>query len=265
MMKNKISKVVVITGASNGIGLATAKYYVEHKHIVYDLSRHGVSHDGILHITCDITNEENVTCAINQIIKEQGRIDLLINNAGFGISGPVEFTNLSDAKKQFDVNFFGSLSVTNAVVPFMREKKAGRIIFTSSVAAVFSIPFQAFYSAAKSSINALTLALANEVRPFNISVCAIMPGDVSTGFTDNREKNKRGSEIYTRLNKSIETMEHDERNGMSCLKMAKLFYKVGNKKHVKPLFVGGFKYAFLVFLSRLVPTRFFNWVVGKMY
>jgi len=264
MKKQKI-KVVVITGGSSGIGLATVKKFVSKGHIVYELSRSGKSFDDVKHIFCDVTQEGTVKSAIDQVIAEQGHIDVLINNAGFGISGPIEFTKTEDAKKQFDVNFFGALNVVKAVVPHMRKEQRGRIVFVSSVAAVFSIPFQCFYSAAKAAMNSLTLSLANELRPFHITVCALMPGDVQTGFTAAREKSVEGSEVYTRLEKSVRTMEHDETHGMSPDKMAKKLYKISSKSRIKPLYVGGGKYAFFCFLAKIFPTRFFNWVVGKLY
>ena len=138
-MKKQKTKVVVITGGSSGIGLATVKRFAVKGHIVYELSRSGKSFDNVQHIFCDVTKEETVQSAINQVIAEQGHIDVLINNAGFGISGPIEFTKIEDAKKQFDVNFFGSLNVVKAVVPCMRKEQRGRIVFVSSVAAVFVI------------------------------------------------------------------------------------------------------------------------------
>ena len=265
MTKQQTNKILVLTGGSSGIGLATVNLFSKSGYIVYELSRSGESHDGIKHLFCDVTKEDTVKEAIEQVIKEQGHIDVLINNAGFGISGPIEFTKTEDAKKQFDVNFFGALNVVKAVVPHMRKEGKGRIIFVSSVAAVFSIPFQSFYSAAKAAMNSLALSLANELRPFNISVCALMPGDVSTGFTKNREKSIDGSEVYTRLNKSVETMEYDETHGMTPDKMAKKLLKISRKSRVKPLYVGGGKYALFCFLAKLFPTRFFNWVVGKLY
>lgn len=264
-MKKQQTKVIVLTGGSSGIGLATVKLFSKKGHIVYELSRSGESFDKVKHIYCDVAKEETVQAAINQVIAEQGHIDVLINNAGFGISGPIEFTKLEDAKKQFDVNFFGSLNVVKAVVPHMRKENRGRIVFVSSVAAVFSIPFQSFYSAAKSALNSLCLSLRNELKPFHISVCALMPGDVSTGFTKKREKSIEGSDVYTRLEKSVKTMEHDETNGMSPDKMAKKLYKISSKSRVKPLYVGGAKYALFCFLAKILPTRFFNWVVGKLY
>lgn len=264
-MKKQKNRVIVLTGGSSGIGLASVKLFVSKGDIVYELSRSGSSFEGVKHLFCDVTKEDTVQEAIQTVIKEQGHIDVLINNAGFGISGPIEFTKTEDAKKQFDVNFFGALNVVKAVVPFMREKQKGRIVFVSSVAAIFSIPFQSFYSAAKAAMNSLTLSLANELRPFHISVCALLPGDVSTGFTKNREKSIEGADIYTRLEKSVATMEHDETHGMSPDKMANKLYKISSKSRVKPLYVGGAKYAFFCFLAKIFPTRFFNWVVGKLY
>ena len=265
MKKQPTKKVLVLTGGSSGIGLATVKRFASKGYIVYELSRSGKSFEGVNHIYCDVTNEDTVKAAIEQVIHEQGQIDVLINNAGFGISGPIEFTKTEDAKKQFDVNFFGTLNVVKAVVPHMRKAGKGRIVFVSSVAAVFSIPFQSFYSAAKAALNSLCLALRNELKPFHISVTSLMPGDVSTGFTAAREKSVEGSAVYTRLEKSVKTMEHDETHGMSPDKMAKKLYKITSKSRVKPLYVGGAKYALFCFLAKIFPTRFFNWVVGKLY
>ena len=265
LMKQKQTRVVIVTGGSSGIGLATVERLVKRGDIVYEFSRHGSSNDGVTHITCDITTEENVKTAVQQVVDEQGRIDVLVNNAGFGISGPIEFTKTEDAKKQFDVNFFGALNVTKAVIPLMRKKHHGRIVFVSSVAAVFSIPYQSFYSATKSAINSLALALRNELKPFHISVCSLMPGDVSTGFTANREKSNEGQEVYSRLEKSVAVMEHDETHGMTPEKIAKKIMKITSKSRVKPLYVAGGKYALFCFLAKLLPTRFFNWIVGKLY
>lgn len=264
-MECKCKKVLVITGGSSGIGLATAKTFARNGYAVYDLSRSGCDYRGVTHVFCDVTDENLVQNAVSKVIEREGKIDLLINNAGYGISGPIEFTSVQDAKQQFDVNFFGALNVVKAVIPHMRERKSGRIIFTSSVAAVFAIPFQSFYSACKSAINSLTLALSNELKPFNISVCALMPGDVRTEFTANRQKDENGSGVYSRLSKSVSAMEKDEQNGMTAAYVAKKFYKIACKKRVKPLYVAGKKYALFVFLSKILPTRFFNYVVGKLY
>lgn len=121
------------------------------------------------------------------------------------------------AKRLFDVDFFGMVNVTRAVLPHMRQAGRGRIVNVSSVAASLPIPFQAYYSAAKAAVNAYTLALADEVKPFGIGVCAVMPGDIRTGFTAARIKEHTGDDIYHgRIGRSVAKMEQDETHGMPC-------------------------------------------------
>mgnify|MGYP000939925263 FL=1 len=149
-----MTKVAAITGASSGIGRETAKYFQRKGWKVYNLSRRPSGEPGIIHIAADVTDEAEIEKAFALIHAESGGLDLLINNAGFGISGAVEFTELKDAKRQFDVNFFGTLSCIKAALPLLKESR-GRILCISSAAAVFAIPFQSFYSATKAAINIL--------------------------------------------------------------------------------------------------------------
>lgn len=262
-MNNK--EVVVITGASSGIGRACAEAFLKDGSVVYSLSRHK-KFDDVLHVPCDVSDEEQVNAAFKKIFEKEGRIDILINNAGFGISGAVEFTELSQAKKQFDVNFFGCFLCCKVVCEYMRKNRGGKIINISSMAAPLSIPFQAFYSASKSAVNALTLALANELRPFNISVCAFMPGDVKTAFTAEREKEISGADVYGEvINNSIAQMEKDEQNGMSPEKIAKAVHSLARKKSPKPLSTTGLNYRLFAVLSKLLPVRAVNRIVGMIY
>jgi len=260
-----MNKVALITGGSSGIGKATAKLFSEKGYTVYELSRSGKTENGVIHIDCDITNEDAVITAINQVVNESGKIDVVINNAGFGISGAIEFTKIDDAKRIFDVNLFGVVRVTKAVLPELRKTKGG-IVNVSSVAAELSIPFQGFYSATKSAINSLTLALRNEVKGQGVSICAVMPGDVKTGFTSAREKCELGEEVYkNRVKRSVSLMEKDETSGMQPEQIAKKLYKIANKKRVKPLFTLGFKYKLFVFLSKILPKSLVNRIVGSIY
>lgn len=125
---------------------------------------------------------------MNRVVQAEGRIDLLICCAGYGISGAAEMTDPQDAHRQLDVNLYGMDAVVRAVVPQMRKQETGRIVLISSVAGMLPIPFQLWYSVSKAAINAYTLALQNELKPFGISVCAVLPGDISTGFTAARKK-----------------------------------------------------------------------------
>ena len=164
-----------------------------------------------------------------------------------------------------EVNFFGALNSVQAVLPHMRERKAGRIIFTSSVAAILSVPYQSFYSASKAAINALALALQNEVREFGIYVSVLMPGDVSTGFTAARKKSEEGSDAYGHIRQAVATMEKDEQGGMSPRKMAKDLYYIATRRCPAPQYIGGFQYQVLCFLDRLLPKRLVNWIVAQVY
>ncbi len=232
---------------------------------VYELSRHGESHDGITHVDCDVTSPESVRQAVAEVLRQTHEIDVLISNAGYGISGAVEFTKLDDAKRQMDVNFFGALNITQAVLPSMRERGEGRILYTSSVAAVLPVPYQAFYSASKAAINAMALALANELRGFNIRVACLMPGDVATGFTAARDKSDRGVEVYQNVTKAVSAMEKDEQNGMRPEQMAAIYYKMATRRNPAPYYIGGGVYKIFCLLNRLLPTRFVNWIEGLMY
>lgn len=261
-------KTVIVTGASRGIGLETAKLFSGKGYRVYALSRSGKCEEteNIIPLACDVTDEEAVKRVFRRIYEESGRIDILVNNAGFGISGAVEFTDEEQAKKQFEVNFFGCFLCCKCVADYMRKNGGGRIINISSLAAELSIPFQAFYSASKAAVNSLTLALANELRPFHISVCALMPGDVKTGFTDAREKQEEDGGVYADvIKKSVATMENDERNGMPAEKIAEAVLLLAEKKKVKPLSTKGAKYKFFAVLAKLLPASAVNRVVGMLY
>ena len=258
-------RTLVISGGSSGIGKATALLFAERGWRVFELSRHGKSQEGINHVDCDVCDEQSTRQAIEDVLSQTDHIDVVISNAGFGISGPVEFTDISDAEHQMDVNFMGAVRFTQAVLPQLRKQRSGRIIYTSSVAALLAVPYQAFYSASKAAINALALALGNELREFGISVSVMMPGDVSTGFTDARRKSSAGEEVYAGARKAITTMEHDERAGMQPLQMAKLFYHIATCRSPRPQYVGGFGYRVLCLLDRILPKRLVNWIEYKVY
>jgi len=207
--------VALVTGGTSGIGLAAARALAEAGWSVYTLSRRGSDLPGLHHLAADVTDETAVTAAVDTVIRQEGRLDLVVHCAGFGISGAVEFTDTEDAQRLFDVNFFGMVRVNKAAIAHLRRSK-GRIIHVSSVAAPVAIPFQTYYSCTKAAVNDYTLALANELRPFGISVCAVMPGDIRTGFTAAREKSVVGDDCYNgRIRRSVGRMEHDEQNGMA--------------------------------------------------
>lgn len=259
--------VAVITGGSSGIGRSAARIFAESGYTVYELSRTGKGEGNIRHVTADVSDYESVQAAFRQIYEAEGRLDVLVNNAGFGISGAVEFTDPAAPKKLFDVNFFGAVNCIQCAVPYMRETGGGHIINLSSVAAPLSIPFQAFYSCSKAAVSNLSLALANELRPFHISVCAIMPGDTKTGFTAARKKNGAGCDVFygEAIENSIQLMEHDEQNSMPPESVARCIFRVAQKKNPKPLYAVGAKYKLFVMIAKLLPIRLTNRIIGSIY
>lgn len=260
------NKIAVVTGGTSGIGREAALYLAKNGCTVYELSRRAEGVAGLHHISADVTDETSVRRAVEQIVQEAGRIDILVNNAGFGISGAVEFTDTEEAKRQFDVNFFGMVRMNRAVIAVMRKQGGGRIVNLSSVAAPVPIPFQTYYAASKAAINSYTMALANELRPFGITVSAVMPGDIHTGFTAARHKVGQGDEIYGgRISRSVKRMEHDEQTGMDPAKAGAFVGRVALKTGHKPLYTIGFAYQCAVFLTKILPARVLNWLIGKIY
>lgn len=261
-----MDKVCLITGGSSGIGLAAAKALAAKGVKVYELSRRDFHCDGINHIPGDVTSEESLAAAVRQIMDAEGRLDILICCAGFGISGAVEFTELADAKRQLDVNFFGAVNTVKAVLGIMRKQGGGRILLISSVAGEIAIPFQTYYSVSKAAINAYGSALRNEVKPFGIEVCSIMPGDIKTGFTAARQKTHIGDDIYGgRISRSVAGMEKDEQNGMSPEAAGAFICRMALKRRVPPACTIGAMYKLFIGLNRLMPRALIGKVVYMMY
>ncbi len=261
-----MKKVAIVTGASSGIGRYTAMALRDAGCVVYDLSRRNIPNENINYIQTDITDEENVKNSIDEIIKNEKQIDIVINCAGYGISGAVEFTDTKDAKAQFDVNFFGTVNVNKAVIPYMRKQGYGRIVNISSVAAVTHIPFQVYYSASKAAIESYTCALDNELKPFGISVIAIQPGDICTEFTSARQKSFDGDDVYHgRISRSVAGMEKDEQKGMSPEYAGKYISKIALKNKTKPIYAIGFNYKLVCVLCKIFPCRIRNKIIGILY
>lgn len=262
----KSTKIAIVTGASSGIGRETALALLARGCTVYDFSRHDAAVPGLRHIDCDVADEARFRAAVAEVVAAAGRVDILINNAGFGISGAAEFTDNADAGRLLDVNLFGVVNGCKAVIPQMRAQGAGRIVNLSSVAAPVAIPFQAWYSVSKAAVSAYTDALANEVRPFGISLCAVLPGDIRTGFTAAREKSPLGDDVYVgRIARGVAVMERDEAQGMDPARAGAYIAALALRRRVKPEYTVGIKYKFLVLLVRLLPCGLKHRIVGSIY
>ena len=260
-----MGKTAVVTGGSSGIGRAAALLLRVKGYEVYEFSRRDSQSEDIIHIRCDVTDEASVKSAVDEVNKRSGGIDILILCAGMGISGAAEFAQPDDIRRQMDVNLFGSDSVIRAALPSLRERR-GRIVMTSSVAAVAPIPFQTWYSVSKAAINCYSMALSNELRPFGIRVSAVMPGDISTGFTDARKKSEEGDALYQgRINRSVSRMERDERGGMTPQRAAEKIVRVALKKNPKPFYSIGLSYSLICVLLKILPARLSRYLLYQLY
>lgn len=261
-----MSRVAVVTGASGGIGRDVADRLVKAGYAVFDLSRSGSNRDGVRHIFCDVADQPSAGAAIEAVIAEAGQIDLLFNNAGMGISGAAEYASDADVRRLFDVNFMGALYVMQAAIPYMRQRRAGRIVSTCSVAGEVAIPFQAFYSASKAALIELSMALRAELKPFGIDVAVILPGDIKTGFTSARKKDEVGDDVYGgRIGRSVGRMERDEQSGMDSLVAAKKIVGFLTRRKLKPKYTVGLSYKLLVFLIKVLPASLVSAIIYQLY
>jgi NAD(P)-dependent dehydrogenase (short-subunit alcohol dehydrogenase family) len=232
---------------------------------VYEVSRRNVENGVVVHIPGDVTRPDDVERAVALVTEREGRLDVLVCNAGMGVSGAAELTPPEDARAQFDVNYFGAVNAVTAALGHIRESR-GVIVFVSSAAAALPIPFQAHYSASKAALNAFALALANEVRPLGVRVRAVMPGDTATGFTAARRRcNSSGAGYGGRVARSVAVMERDERRGMSPDAVAAAVGRAALRRRAPPLSAAGGRYKLFCALARLLPTRLCNWIVGRIY
>lgn len=278
-MKKTFGNVVLITGASSGIGRATAEYLSQHGYKVYGTSRKiesgivsqekNTDDTGFIRmLRMDVLSDESVKEAVNRVLEIEGTIDVLINNAGYGIAGSVEDTSHDEAFRQFDTNFFGMLRVIRSVLPVMRENRKGLIINISSVAALIPIPYQSMYCASKAATESVTEILRMETAQFGIKVCLVEPGDTKTGFTNSRVNARaaiEGSPYYERFVKAINVMIHDETHGPEPIVVAKSILRLLSRKNPPVRIAVGFRYKLLTFLRRLVPYRLASFIISRLY
>ncbi|MBR4468487.1 MAG: SDR family oxidoreductase [Bacteroidales bacterium] len=261
--------IVFITGISSGFGLETAKLLSQQGYTVYGTARR--NEDLPSDIYCfkvDVRDQESVEKAVAEIVEREGRIDVLINNAGMGIGGPLEFAAEEEIREQMDTNFMGLVHCVNAVLPRMRKKGSGRIIAISSIGGLMGLPFQGYYSASKFAVEGYCEALRLETKPFGITVTVIRPGDFATSFTTSRIKiaDEAAFLTYPAYQKSIDKVEHDEANGLNPRVLARKISKVIQKKHPRYGYVvSSCEQHLSIILKRVLPDRWFAAILRKYY
>ena len=267
---NKHSKVIIITGASSGIGLACAEYLACKGHVVY-----GIGRNPDFKTTCfsyssiDIRNEADINEIVSVILQKETRIDLLINNAGIHIAGAVEHTSHQAAQHLFECNFFGSLNMIRAVLPSMKERKSGMIICISSIGGVTGLPFQGIYCASKFALEGLCESLRMETSCLGIEVVLLEPGDFQTPITRNRiiDSTTKSDPYYDKqFAETLKKITSDETNGMAPRYIARKVDKVMRLKKPGMRYTAGKLIQRSVpVMKRLLPSEFFQYIIQKNY
>jgi len=263
-------KVVLITGASSGIGKSIATHLHQKGCIVYGTSRDPkqISDVPFQLIALDVLDLETIQHAVALIIEKEGRLDVLINNAGMGITGAVEETPTDEMQRVFNTNFFGAIDVMKAVLPQMRQQKSGTIINITSIAGYMGLPFRGVYSASKGALEILTEAIRMEVKNFGIDVLNVAPGDFATNIAAGRyhtpvfEKSAY-KKVYAA---TLALMDTHVNSGKDPIVMAKVIHKIIETKHPKVHYkVGGFMEKFSIVLKRILPDKMYEKLLMNHY
>lgn len=271
MEKDTSSKVVLITGASSGIGRSIARYLSQKDYIVYGTSRNPEKPGNPTEfpmIALDVTKPDTVNSAISKVIRETGRIDVLVNNAGIGITGPIEETPDEEIKKAFNTNFFGPLNVIKAVLPHMRERKAGLIINITSIAGYMGLPYRGIYSASKGALELTTEAFRMELRDFNIKMTNVAPGDFATNIAAGRYHAPvmENSPYKSTYGRTLELMNSHVDAGKDPNLMAEVINNIINTRHPRAHYkVGDSMQKFSIVLKRILPDKIYEKLLMKHY
>jgi len=265
-----MNKVVLITGGSSGIGKSIGEFLHHKGFTVYGTSRNPdkITNSVFPLIALDVRNTESIAHAIAKVISISGRIDVVINNAGVGIIGPIEEIPTAEIRNNFETNLFGPIEVMKAVLPQMRAQKSGLIINITSIAGYMGLPYRGIYSAAKGALEILTEAIRMEVKPFGIEVTNIAPGEYATNIADHRYhapvlENSAYAAVY---GKTVDLINQQVSAGNNPVEMAEAVYKIINTAkpnvHYK---VGPFLSKFSIVLKRILPDKRYEKMLMNHY
>lgn len=265
-----MSKVVLITGGSSGIGKSVGIYLKTKGYTVYGTSRNpqNIKNHPFSLVALDVSKVETITTAVATVIEKEGRLDVLVNNAGQGITGPIEDTPTSEMRNVFETNFFGAIEVMKAVLPQMRDQKSGLIINVTSIAGYMGLPFRGIYSATKGALEIVTEAIRMEVKSFGIEVTNVAPGDFATNIASGRYHTPvyETSPYKKVYQENLDLMDAHVDSGGDPIEMAKAIYKVMNtskpKIHYK---VGDFMQKFSIVLKKILPDKMYEKLLMNHY
>jgi NAD(P)-dependent dehydrogenase (short-subunit alcohol dehydrogenase family) len=262
--------VILVTGTSSGFGRAIALALHARGDQVFGTSRSAQPPDAPFpQLRLEVTDEASGEAAVAAVLKQAGRLDAVVNNAGSGLAGAIEETSVAEAQAQLDTNFFGVHRVCKAVLPHFRQQGHGRIVTIGSLAGLISIPFQGFYCASKFALEAYCAALRLEVKPFGVKVSLVEPGDFSTGFTANRRRNAQltPERAYAaRLERAVAVFARDEQANPDLQPVVKAALRALDSAS-PPLHLPAATLVqrFLAAVAPFLPGRFFEWAMSKIY
>jgi len=265
-----MSKVVLITGGSSGIGKSIGEFLASKGYEVYGTSRSPERYtaSNFKLVALDVADTISIEKAIKTVIETSGRLDVLINNAGAGITGPIEEIPEEEIKRNFETNLFGPINVIKAVLPQMRQQNSGLIINITSIAGYMGLPYRGIYSASKGALELITEAFRMEIKDFNIHMTNVAPGDFATNiaagrFTAPIVNNSPYEKVYKN---TLKLMNEHVDGGLNPEIMAKVIYKIINTSNPKIHYkVGAFMQKFSVVLKRILPDKMYEKMLIKHY
>ncbi len=265
-----MSKVILITGASSGIGKSIAEYLHSKGMNVYGTSRKPKKSEvnGVKMLALDVTDTASIQQAIDIILKKENKLDVLVNNAGMGITGPIEDTPTDEMRNVFNTNFFGAIDVMKTVLPQMRKQQSGLIINVTSIAGYMGLPFRGMYSATKGALELVTEATRMEVKEFGIELTNVAPGDFVTNIAAGRYHTPvfENSAYKKKYEENLALMDADVDGGMLPEVMAKSIYTIiGTSKPKVHYKVGGFMEKFSIVLKRILPDTIYEKLLMNHY
>jgi short-subunit dehydrogenase len=268
-LKFTMKKVILITGASSGIGKETAKLLIDKNYTIYGAARRldkmqDLKAIGVKLIEMDVTNDTSMVKGIDEIIQNEGRLDILVNNAGYGAYGAVEDVPISEARYQFEVNIFGLARLTQLVLPQMRAQKRGKIINISSVAGNFGEPYGAWYHATKFALEGLSDSLRMELKPFHIDVVIIQPGMIFTEWNaiarEGLIKTSGNTAYKEYATRHAKFLEKEDKSGSHPMVIAKLIVKAILSNNPKTRYSGGAHAKQILFFKKILPDKVFDYI-----
>ncbi|TPD71344.1 SDR family oxidoreductase [Flavobacterium microcysteis] len=265
-----MSKTILITGGSSGIGKSIGEYLTQKGYTVFGTSRNPerVTDSKFPLVALDVRDVESIKNAVSEVIQKAGRLDVVINNAGVGITGPLEEIPTSEIKNNFETNFFGPIEVMKAVLPQMRSQKSGLIINITSIAGYMGLPYRSVYSASKGALELITEALRMEVKNFGIKITNIAPGDFATNIASGRFHAPliKGSAYEKPYGDTLKMMDEHVDSGsnpdMMAIAVAKIIATPNPKIHYK---VGAFMQKFSIVLKRILPDKVYEKMLMNHY